>query len=45
MFQSSLQPPESAAEQFPRWSKAGGKVLPGLVCRREAERVLFLEAA
>ncbi|AIL60948.1 lysozyme [Pseudomonas alkylphenolica] len=33
-----------AAEQFPRWNKAGGKVLPGLVRRREAERVLFLEA-
>ena len=35
----------AAAEQFPRWNKAGGKVLPGLVRRREAERVLFLEAA
>ncbi|CAK9889218.1 lysozyme [Pseudomonas fluorescens] len=34
-----------AAEQFPRWNKAGGKVLPGLVRRREAERTLFLEAA
>ncbi|WP_442109158.1 lysozyme [Pseudomonas sp. NUPR-001] len=34
-----------AAEQFPRWNKAGGKVLPGLVRRREAERMLFLEAA
>lgn len=34
-----------AAGQFPRWNKAGGKVLPGLVRRREAERVLFLEAA
>lgn len=34
-----------AAEQFPRWNKAGGKVLPGLVRRREAERVLFLGAA
>ncbi|WP_422419104.1 lysozyme [Pseudomonas sp. GZD-222] len=33
-----------AAEQFPRWNKAGGKVLPGLVRRRAAERVLFLEA-
>lgn len=35
----------AVAEQFPRWNKAGGKVLPGLVRRREAERVLFLEAA
>jgi lysozyme len=34
-----------AAGQFPRWNKAGGKVLTGLVRRREAERVLFLEAA
>lgn len=34
-----------AAEQFPRWNKAGGKVLPGLVRRRAAERDLFLEAA
>lgn len=34
-----------AAEQLPRWDKAGGKVLPGLARRREAERVLFLEAA
>lgn len=33
-----------AAGQFPRWNKAGGKVLPGLVRRRAAERVLFLEA-
>jgi len=36
---------EAAAEQFPRWNKAGGKVLAGLVRRREAERDLFLEAA
>lgn len=34
-----------AAEQFPRWNKAGGKVLKGLVSRRAAERALFLEAA
>ncbi|KEY87840.1 lysozyme [Pseudomonas capeferrum] len=33
-----------AAEQFPRWNKAGGKVLPGLVRRRAAERELFLAA-
>lgn len=35
----------AAADQFPRWNKAGGKVLPGLVRRRAAERDLFLEAA
>ena len=34
-----------AAEQFPRWNKAGGQVLPGLVRRRAAERGLFLEVA
>ncbi|QJP10448.1 lysozyme [Pseudomonas multiresinivorans] len=30
-----------AAEQFPRWNKAGGKVLPGLVKRRAAEQAMF----
>jgi lysozyme len=30
-----------AAEQFPRWNRAGGKVLAGLTRRREAERKLF----
>ncbi|MCY1388643.1 Lysozyme RrrD [compost metagenome] len=34
-----------AADQFPRWNRAGGKVLPGLVRRRAAERDLFLESA
>ncbi|MDO9141463.1 MAG: lysozyme [Methylobacter sp.] len=28
--------------ELPRWVKAGGRVLPGLVKRREAERVLCL---
>ena len=32
-----------AANQFPRWNKAGGKVLAGLTRRREAERKLFLK--
>lgn len=32
---------ESAAEQFGVWIKAGGKVLPGLVRRREDEEQLF----
>lgn len=32
----------SAGEAFLMWNKAGGKVLPGLVRRREAERDLFL---
>lgn len=31
-----------AAAQFPRWDKAGGKVLPGLTRRRAAEQALFL---
>ena len=33
---------EGAAEAFMVWTKGGGKVLPGLVRRREAERILFL---
>ncbi|WP_326902822.1 lysozyme [Kosakonia cowanii] len=31
-----------AADEFPRWNKAGGKALAGLTRRREAERALFL---
>jgi len=31
-----------AADAFLLWNKAGGKVLPGLVRRREAERKLYL---
>ena len=31
------------ADQFPRWNKAGGKVMNGLTRRREAERNLFLK--
>ncbi len=34
---------EGASEQFSRWAYAGGKKLPGLVARREAERELFLK--
>jgi lysozyme len=33
---------EGAAEAFKVWTKGGGKVLPGLVKRREAEIALFL---
>ena len=33
---------EGAAEAFMAWTKGGGKVLPGLVRRREAEKSLFL---
>ena len=33
---------ENAAEGFLDWSKAGGKVLKGLLRRREAEKSLFL---
>jgi lysozyme len=35
---------QAAADQLPRWVKAGGKTLPGLVARRKAERELFLLA-
>lgn len=34
-----------AADGFMDWTKAAGKVLPGLIKRREAERALFLSAA
>lgn len=33
---------DKAADEFGRWVFAGGKVLPGLVKRREAEKQLFL---
>ena len=32
-----------AADEFPKWRKAGGRVLKGLVRRRIAERNLFVE--
>ena len=32
-----------AANEFPRWVKANGQTLPGLVKRRGAERDLFLK--
>lgn len=35
---------EDAANEFPRWNRAGGQILPGLTRRREAEKRLFLEA-
>jgi lysozyme len=33
---------EEAAEEFPRWNKSRGKVLPGLVRRRREEKEMFL---
>ena len=33
---------ESAADEFPKWRKAGGRVIKGLVRRRKQERELFL---
>jgi lysozyme len=33
---------EGAADALMDWTKGGGKVLPGLVKRRQAERSLFL---
>ncbi len=32
---------QGAADQFLRWNRAGGRVLPGLVTRRAAEAALF----
>lgn len=34
---------EGAADEFLKWAKAGGKVLKGLLKRREDERKLYLE--
>ncbi|MFW1762637.1 lysozyme [Acinetobacter calcoaceticus] len=34
---------QGTADQFLVWNKAGGKVMKGLVHRREAERALFLK--
>ena len=33
---------QAAADQFPRWDRAGGKEGAGLLARRNAERALFL---
>ncbi|HFZ2331078.1 TPA: lysozyme [Citrobacter freundii] len=33
---------DGAADEFLRWNKAGGKVMPGLTSRRKAERDVFL---
>jgi GH24 family phage-related lysozyme (muramidase) len=33
---------QGAADEFLRWNKAGGRELPGLTRRRQAERALFL---
>ena len=35
---------KGAAAQFDRWVHGGGKILPGLVKRRAAERVMFEDA-
>lgn len=36
---------KAAANAFLMWNKAGGKILPGLTRRREAERKLYLSGA
>ena len=33
---------QNAADEFPKWRRAGGRILAGLVRRRTAERALFL---
>jgi lysozyme len=33
---------EEAADEFNKWTKAAGRVLPGLVKRRQDERALYL---
>ncbi|MGL5950289.1 MAG: lysozyme [Cetobacterium sp.] len=34
---------KGASEEFQKWNRAGGKVLNGLIKRREAEKELFLK--
>ena len=34
---------EGAAEEFKKWNMGGGRVLPGLVIRRQAEHDLFVK--
>ena len=34
---------QGAADEFPKWRIAGGRILAGLVRRRAAERALFLD--
>lgn len=36
---------QGAADEFPRWTRAGSVTLPGLVKRRAAERALFMLGA
>jgi len=33
---------KKASNEFPKWRKAGGKIIPGLELRREQEKRLFL---
>ncbi|HFJ4329509.1 lysozyme [Serratia liquefaciens] len=33
---------KGAADEFPKWKNSGGKIMPGLVKRRAAERETFL---
>jgi GH24 family phage-related lysozyme (muramidase) len=35
---------DDAASEFSRWTLAGGRRLPGLVKRRAAEKLMFMEA-
>ena len=34
---------DGAADEFPKWRKAGGRVLPGLVKRRVVEKRIFMQ--
>jgi lysozyme len=38
-------PREMVASEFPKWRRAGGRILAGLVRRRAAEKALFLSDA
>lgn len=36
---------QGASQEFKKWVRAGGRILPGLVARRECERKLFISPA
>lgn len=40
---NAKEPKDKVANEFDKWTKAGGHILPGLVSRRRAEKALFLK--
>ncbi len=40
---NAKEPKTAVAQEFDKWNKANGHILPGLVSRRRAEKALFLK--